>query len=100
MTQVEVAADDPAFASPSKPIGSFMDEATAIRRRDQDGWAMREDAGARVAARRRLARADPDRRGGRDPGSDRAMASSSIIVGGGGIPVVADENGDSPASPP
>ena len=30
VTQVEVARDDPAFASPSKPIGSFMDEATAI----------------------------------------------------------------------
>ena len=45
VTQVEVAADDPAFASPSKPIGSFMDEATALRRRDIDGWSVREDAG-------------------------------------------------------
>src|SRR5512142_1794765 len=45
VTQVEVAADDPAFAKPSKPIGSFMDEATALRRRDTDGWSVREDAG-------------------------------------------------------
>ena len=29
VTQVEVAADDPAFEQPSKPIGSFMDEAKA-----------------------------------------------------------------------
>ena len=29
VTQTEVAADDPAFQSPSKPIGSFMDEETA-----------------------------------------------------------------------
>ena len=46
ITQVEVARDDPAFASPSKPIGSFMDEATAIRRRDQDGWAVRRTPAA------------------------------------------------------
>src|SRR6187551_1589103 len=26
VTQVEVAADDPAFGKPSKPIGSYMDE--------------------------------------------------------------------------
>src|SRR5215468_6900305 len=32
VTQVEVAADDPAFGRPSKPIGSYMDEAEATRR--------------------------------------------------------------------
>ena len=31
--------------NPSKPIGSFMDEPTALRRRDEDGWAVVEDAG-------------------------------------------------------
>src|SRR5574338_1719441 len=31
VTQVEVAADDPAFTRPSKPIGSFMEEAEALR---------------------------------------------------------------------
>jgi len=30
---MEVAADDPAFSNPTKPIGSFMDEATATQRR-------------------------------------------------------------------
>ena len=45
VTQVEVAADDPAFAAPSKPIGSFLDEATAKRRQAEDGWSIREDAG-------------------------------------------------------
>jgi carbamate kinase len=34
VTQVEVDAADPAFASPSKPIGSFFSEPDAIRRRD------------------------------------------------------------------
>src|SRR5579871_3483176 len=38
VTQVEVAADDPAFAKPTKPIGSFMDEEAATARRERDGW--------------------------------------------------------------
>jgi carbamate kinase len=41
--QTEVAADDPAFKHPSKPIGSFMDEKQADRRREQ-GWDLIEDA--------------------------------------------------------
>ena len=41
--QTEVAADDPAFARPSKPIGSFMDAETAGRRR-KEGWALVEDS--------------------------------------------------------
>ena len=45
VTQVEVAADDPAFRNPSKPIGSFMDEAKAKERLEKDGWAVAEDAG-------------------------------------------------------
>ena len=45
VTQVEVAADDPAFRSPTKPIGSFMDAESARRRRDEDGWDVVEDAG-------------------------------------------------------
>src|SRR5450759_3898844 len=44
VTQTEVARDDPAFADPSKPIGSFMDAAEATRRRTQDGWDLVEDA--------------------------------------------------------
>ena len=41
--QTEVAADDPAFAKPSKPIGSFMDAEQADRRR-AEGWDIVEDA--------------------------------------------------------
>jgi carbamate kinase len=93
VTQVEVAADDPAFASPSKPIGSFMDEETAMRRRDDDGWAVREDAGRgwrRVVpspAPVRIVEVDAIR---------RLIDSGFVVVsvGGGGIPVVADRNGE------
>ena len=45
VTQVEVGADDPAFKNPTKPIGSFMDEAQAMSRRENDGWDVVEDAG-------------------------------------------------------
>ena len=45
VTQTEVAADDPAFGAPSKPVGSFMDEETARQHEREDGWAVREDAG-------------------------------------------------------
>jgi carbamate kinase len=93
VTQVEVAADDPAFTSPSKPIGSFMDKETAMRRRDEDGWAVREDAGRgwrRVVpspAPLRIVEVD----------AIRQLIDDGFVVvsvGGGGIPVVADENGD------
>ena len=93
ITQVEVAADDPAFASPSKPIGSFMDEETAIRRRDQDGWAVHEDAGR--GWRRVVASPEPIRIVEED--SIRALIEEGFVVvsvGGGGIPVVANGSGD------
>jgi carbamate kinase len=92
VTQVEVAADDPAFANPSKPIGSFMDEATAVRRRDVDGWSVREDAGRgwrRVVPSPKPVRIVEER-------AVRALLHDGFVVitvGGGGIPVVADEHG-------
>jgi len=93
VTQVEVAVDDPAFQNPSKPIGSFMDEATAMRRRDHDGWAVREDAGR--GWRRVVASPEPLRIVEVD--AIRSLLESGFVVisvGGGGIPVVADANGD------
>src|SRR2546425_7145526 len=45
VTQTEVAADDPAFGEPSKPIGSYMDEAEAKKRQDKEGWHVMDDAG-------------------------------------------------------
>jgi len=93
VTQVEVAADDPAFQSPSKPIGTFMDEDAAMRRRDQDGWVVREDAGR--GWRRVVASPEPIRIVEVD--AIRSLIESGFVVisvGGGGIPVVADANGE------
>jgi carbamate kinase len=92
VTQVEVAADDPAFAAPSKPIGSFLDEAMAIRRRDEEGWSVREDAGRgwrRVVPSPRPVRIIEEQ-------AVKALLAGGFVVitvGGGGIPVVADEQG-------
>ncbi len=93
VTQVEVAADDPAFESPSKPIGSFMDEETARLRRERDGWAVREDAGR--GWRRVVASPAPLRIVEED--AVRALVDGGFVVvstGGGGIPVVARPDGD------
>jgi carbamate kinase len=45
VTETVVDANDPAFKNPTKPIGSFMDEATAKMRQEQDGWSVVEDSG-------------------------------------------------------
>ena len=42
--QTEVAADDPAFENPTKPIGSFMEAEQAELRRREEGWVLIEDA--------------------------------------------------------
>jgi carbamate kinase len=93
VTQVEVAADDPAMISPSKPIGTFLDEEEAKKRRDEEGWVVVEDAGR--GWRRVVASPQPKRIVEIDV--IRQLIDSGVVVicvGGGGIPVVADENGD------
>jgi carbamate kinase len=93
VTQVEVAADDPAFAGPTKPIGSFMDEATALRRRDQDGWDVLEDAGR--GWRRVVPSPAPLRIVEEEAIRELVEAGFVVVsVGGGGIPVVADGDGN------
>src|SRR5438034_357910 len=93
VTQTEVAADDPAFQTPSKPIGSYMDQAEAIRRRDQDGWVAMEDAGR--GWRRVVASPQPVRIVEEQAIRDLLGAGFVVIcVGGGGIPVVADAKGN------
>ena len=93
VTQTEVARDDPAFAKPSKPIGSFMDEAEARRRREQDGWEVVEDASR--GWRRVVASPRPQRIVELEAIRTLIAAGAIVIgVGGGGIPVVANAEGD------
>lgn len=92
VTQVEVDPNDPAFQNPSKPIGSFMDQAKAMRRKEE-GWQVIEDAGR--GWRRVVASPKPVRIVEEQIIKDLVAAGVvTIAVGGGGIPVVADAEGN------
>ena len=93
VTQVEVSADDPAMINPSKPIGTFLEEAEAKQRQEDEGWVVMEDAGR--GWRRVVASPQPKRIVEIDVIRQLMDAGVVVIcVGGGGIPVVADEKGD------
>lgn len=93
VTETEVAADDPAFQSPSKPVGSFMDEETARERERENGWVVKEDAGR--GWRRVVASPAPLRIVEVEVIRSLVEAGFVVIsVGGGGIPVVRDADGN------
>jgi len=93
VTQTEVSADDPAFQHPSKPIGSYMDEAQAVRRRDQEGWSVVEDAGR---GWRRVVPSPAPKRIVEEQAIRTLLEQGFVViaVGGGGIPVVTDAEGN------
>ncbi len=87
VTQVLVDRDDPAFKNPTKPIGSFMDEAEAKRREKEMGWAVVEDAGR--GWRRVVASPLPKEVVELESVQTLIRAGTVVItVGGGGIPVI------------
>ncbi|HRF46868.1 MAG TPA: carbamate kinase [Anaerolineales bacterium] len=93
ITQVLVDSADPAFSKPSKPIGGFMDEAEAKRRERELGWSVVEDAGR--GWRRVVASPLPKEVVELD--TVTALLNSGVVVitvGGGGIPVVDDGQGN------
>jgi len=93
VTQTLVDRNDPAFANPTKPIGSHFDEATARRIAAQQGWTVREDAGR--GWRRVVPSPQPQRIVELDEIRFLARAGYLVIAcGGGGIPVIEDERGD------
>jgi carbamate kinase len=92
VTQTRVDPADPAFQKPSKPIGSFMTE-TEARRYEAEGWTVVEDAGR---GWRRVV-ASPKPVAIQEINAIRALIMNDYVVvavGGGGIPVVRDVNGD------
>jgi carbamate kinase len=93
ITQTVVDLADPAFADPSKPIGSQMDEPTAKRLALKYHWTVRADAGR---GWRRVV-PSPQPRAIVETDAIRHMARAGYVVvacGGGGIPVVEDPQGN------
>jgi carbamate kinase len=91
VTQVEVDLADPAFQKPSKPIGSFLDDATAEKRRAA-GWTIVEDAGRG----KRVVVASPLPKRIVELPAVTTLAEAGFVVitvGGGGIPVAPDADG-------
>lgn len=92
VTQVRVDENDPAFQNPSKPIGGFLDEATA-RVFERTGWRVVEDAGR--GWRRVIASPNPVEIV-ELKAIQQAIELGWVVVacGGGGIPVVRHPKGE------
>jgi carbamate kinase len=91
VTQVLVDRNDPGFQNPSKGIGGFTHEDKA-REFEKDGWRVIEDAGR--GWRRVIASPIPLKIIELD--AIRSLVDQGYIViavGGGGIPVIEDEQG-------
>jgi carbamate kinase len=92
VTQSLVDRNDAAFAKPSKPIGEFYTREQAEERMRIEKWTMIEDAGRgwrRVVASPKPVRIIESK-------VVRHLVGNGYVVvaaGGGGIPVVADQNG-------
>ncbi len=86
ITQVLVNKNDPAFSHPTKPIGGFMDQAEAMRRKAEMGWSVVEDAGR--GWRRVVASPQPEEIV--ELSTIKAALDQGIIIitVGGGIPVI------------
>jgi carbamate kinase len=85
LTMIEVDADDPAFANPTKPIGPLYDTAQAKRLEAEKGWAFKPDG---HSLRRVVPSPAPKRIFELE--AIRALLDRGCVVicaGGGGIPV-------------
>lgn len=92
LTQVEVDPQDPAFDNPTKPVGSFYNEEDARDIENKLGWKMREDSGRGW----RYVVPSPLPKHIVDISLIETIAQSGAVViagGGGGIPVVRNEDG-------
>jgi carbamate kinase len=90
VTHVTVDPADPAFDSPSKPIGPFFETAEAQGLAARNGWVVRPDSGRGY---RRMV-ASPQPTGVIEIGALRALVNAGHLViagGGGGIPVAATD---------
>lgn len=93
VTQVVVDRDSPAFKNPTKPIGGFMDRETALKRREEEGWHVVEDAGR--GWRRVVPSPQPVEIVEKNTIVDLVRRNYIVVcTGGGGIPVVRNKDGE------
>ncbi len=93
VTQVVVDPEDPKFKNPTKPIGPFYTEEEAKKLEEEKGYIMKEDAGR--GWRRVVASPLPKEIVELKAIRDLMDAGHTVIaVGGGGIPVFRDKDGD------
>lgn len=93
VTQIEVDPNDPAFLTPTKPIGHFMTEEQAIFAREKYGYVM-QDFGSK--GWRRVV-ASPRPKEIVEINAIRALVDAGEVViacGGGGIPVTRRDLGN------
>lgn len=93
LTQVVVDRNDPKFQNPTKPVGPFFSEEEAKRMMAAHGYPMLEDAGR--GWRRVVASPNPVEIV--EIGAIRCLVDHGFVViavGGGGIPVYRDADGD------
>ena len=91
VTQVRVSADDSAFVTPTKPIGSYMSQDHARKMADEYGWSISEESG--FGWRRVVPSPYPEDIIEFEPIKGMVTTENVVIAcGGGGIPVV--ERGD------
>lgn len=92
LTQVEVDANDPGFANPTKPVGRFFSHEDAERLSREQDWRFIEDSGRGY---RRVVPSPRPLRILELPAVEALLAANviPITVGGGGIPVTRDAQG-------
>lgn len=91
VTQVRVDPEDPAFKNPSKPIGHFLTKEEADHQAQAYGHIMKEDAGR--GYRRVVASPKPVEIVEQDAINSLVDANKIVICcGGGGIPVVLNQD--------
>jgi carbamate kinase len=93
VTEVIVEKNDPAFRNPSKPIGPFYDASQAEQLRQEKGWDIIEDS-ARGYRRVVPSPMPVHIQQSRIIKSMLDAGELVIAVGGGGIPVVREDNRD------
>jgi carbamate kinase len=99
VTQVLVDRNDPAFQNPSKGIGGYIDDPAQVEMFRKQGWTVIDDAGR--GFRRMIASPIPLRIVETDAIKRLATQGYVVVaVGGGGIPVIEDTQGNLTGAPP